>query len=344
MNKETLKLKMGQAAPYIAFTTGVVSVIGAVASAIYATTKLSYILDEHEMEAEEIAVEFEESTDEDAEKHAKKRYRKLNRKTCGRVLKNYAGTIGCTALAISSFSFSFGKMRSNYLQTAATLGAVSSQFDTYRDRVIEDAGEDKDTEYYYGVKKEKVVVEEKDPETGRVKKTKKELLTGEVSGLYSYRWKKQDTRDMSGSSQYEGIADYDYTYITGIIRQFQNKLDLGHVSKVKLDDLLEELGFEHDTKYHEAIAGWLPGDTILCGLECSDVRGNDTGYTLTEDAYNFLVGKSNEVTLRFNPRPDTYGVIVLETELGATQSDYISEKASPEYKEYNTEETVVTKS
>jgi hypothetical protein len=301
--------------PYISFGFGVLGLIGAVGTAINATMKLSYILDEFETEKQEIlgtreAYEAEKDPDIDKatfDKGERKAIRRMYAKAIGKAGILYAPTAACTALSIVSFTVSVGVMRKRYLAASGALTGVTEAFERYRERVRKELGEDKDLEYYYGLKKEKIEVEEDDPETGKVHKKKKEMLTGTPKSMYSRRFKKFDPVTGEGSTEWESSGVYSYPYISGIIKQYQRRLDAG-IDNVKYDKLLEELGFKADN-YYEVIAGWKPGDKILCGLEDGAKNAR------SKDVYDYLVGNSPDVTLTFNPRPDLYGVIVLETEL-----------------------------
>ena len=303
----TNKVPMGlqKASPYIFFGVGVTSGIGALVAGIRATMKLNDILEAFEKEKLSIEEGFQEDTkeieDEDVLKIAKKDYdkavRKLYFRTSGKLCRLYALTASLEALSMGSFGISLGFLRSELLTTSAALSALSEQFMSYRERVVEDAGEDKDQEYYYGVKKEKISVEETDDETGKTKKTKKDMLTGTPNGQWVYWYGQRDHETKLGSSQWDPNYYYNVDYITGVIRGYQFNLDAG--KRVNFDRLLDDLGFEErpKDKIEEHIAGWLPGDIITCGLE------NPEKY---RDVYDFVMGNKNDVLLRFNPRPDIF--------------------------------------
>jgi hypothetical protein len=57
----------------------------------------------------------------------------------------------------------------------AALKLTESGFRQYRERVVREYGEDVDDRFYYGTSKETIVEKVTDPETGKTKKTKKEL-------------------------------------------------------------------------------------------------------------------------------------------------------------------------
>lgn len=297
---------LNQASPYILFGGGIVSLIGAVGTAIHATTKLGYVLDEYDQEKLEIAeiYEKESKTEEigpDKALDIRKRAEKHNDLVCiGKVARLYWPTFALTGLSIGCFTGSVGILRGRYLAAQTALTGVTAAFDRYREGVREQYGEDKDHELYYGQKKEKIEVA--DPETG--KKTKKELYSGKPTGMYTYEWTRFDPKTGHGSTQWDASPTLGHNQIVGVIRENQRLLDMWYANgemdkRIRADRLLDQLGFEN-TGYAEAIAGYIPGDKIICGLEPEA--------TMSEDAYNFCVGISNEVTLCFNFRPDIFGI------------------------------------
>lgn len=296
------KAKINQAAPYILFGGGVVSTIGALAAAIRATTKLGYILDEYNAEKDDIEEIYEDERKEEnlGEQMAlsiRKKAERHNNIVCvGKVARLYAPAIALTGLSIGCYTASVGILRGRYLAAQTALTGLTEAFDAYRERVIEAEGEDKDREYLYGVKKEKKTIE--NPETG--KKEKVDVFTGEVTGPYTYKWEKHDPQTGLGSTQWDASPTLGHATIVGRIKVFQANLDSG--KEVRMSVLLDDLGFEDRrvNGYSEAIAGWRPGDVIKCGLEPTA--------TMTEDAYDFVIGLSNEVTLTFNCRPDIFGI------------------------------------
>ena len=309
MQLKTIANKVGyrtkQASPYILFGVGLVTFGGTIAAAIKATMKLEPILDAHRIERASIkeSISKAEGLAEDATELAnlpkveKKEVRKLYFHTIGKIGRLYAPTAALGALSVGSFTASAGILRGRYLMACGALERVTEAFEDYRHRVVEDAGEEKDLEYYYGLEPSKEVVGEETDENGKTKKVKKNVLKGDPTGLFAYRFKKFDGRDNSGSTQWDESPVYNYTYIMGIVSQCQNQLDAGMT--VYLDRVLDQLGFSSDDK-SEHMAGWLPGDHITCGLE------DDDDGTIIFDSLRYKYGNNPDVTLRFNPRINVF--------------------------------------
>lgn len=316
MTKQEFKTKMYKASPYICFGVGVAGFVGSLVTAIKATRKLSYIIDEHNMAVQEAGETFieeveglEETSEEYTaiEKNHKLVVRKQNFTTIGRICRLYAPTAVLSVTAISGFTAAFGMMRGRYTASSAALACVTKTFDDYRARVVDKYGEMEDKALYYGMEREKITVEETDPETGKTKKTKKEMLVGTPKAPFTYLWEgiRQDGSGIGFSQWHSAGAIYDAPYIKGIIAQYQLRLDT-YKEDVPFYKLIEELGWEKKLTSAEVLAGWKPGDRILCGIEDGD--------NMTAEAYDYMVGKRNTIHLTFNPRPDIFGAYKIESD------------------------------
>jgi hypothetical protein len=198
--KRTFKvaaLKIKKHSPEILMGVGVVSLVGAVGTAIWKTATCDKILDEHEEKMAEAERHVKEQhkkikeegadikdgkiiyTDEDAANDIKLLQTKQWMKTVRKFAWHYAPTIALTALSATSFLGAFCIVKGRYTAVAGALAATTSAFDAYRKRVVEDQGEEKDLYYRYGVKKESVSVKGEDGKT-----KKKDILTAdeEVKG------------------------------------------------------------------------------------------------------------------------------------------------------------------
>lgn len=180
---KTALLKVKKHSPEILMGVGIVSLVGAVGTAIWKTATCDKILDEHEEamnNAEEHVKEQKEKieeankkrvakgkealvyTEEDEENDIQLFKTKAWIKTIGKMAWHYAPTIALTALSATSFLGAFCIIKGRYTAVAGALAATTSAFENYRRRVIEDVGADKDFEYRYGMKKEKATITKED--------------------------------------------------------------------------------------------------------------------------------------------------------------------------------------
>jgi len=166
--------------PEILVGVGVVSLFGAVGTAIWKTATCDDILDEHEKGMKDAEDHVNEQYKKikaagkdvkdgkivydkaDAEEDIKLLQTKQWMKTVGKIAWHYTPTIALTAISATSFLGAFCIIKSRYTMVVGALAATTSAFEKYRQRVIEDQGEDKDFEYRYGYKKTLKTVKNED--------------------------------------------------------------------------------------------------------------------------------------------------------------------------------------
>lgn len=290
--------------PYILFGAGVVGFGLTVAEAIKATAKSADIIRDRDDAIDNVYDYYDiDEDDEDIPEEAEEEIKDINRTARKEVAKNYilTGVLGAGTLVC--FCGSFAIINKRYTGAAIALAATTELFDNYRERVrSEENGELKDYAYMHGLDIEEVEEEIDDPDTGKKKKIKKTVLKGSPTGMYAYRFEQWDSRNDTGSHAWQSSSVFTLPYIHGVIQHRQRQLDIGQ--RVWLSDVLDDLGFGQNSYTGvERLAGWEPGDLILCGLE---EVGDSTSDPMSEDVMNFLYGGSNEVTLIFNPRSNLY--------------------------------------
>lgn len=72
----------------------------------------------------------------------------------------FAPAIAMGAVSLACFGSSFGILKKRNAALSALYTATDAAFKKYRERVVEDQGEEKDKEYRFGTRKEKIVNEE----------------------------------------------------------------------------------------------------------------------------------------------------------------------------------------
>ena len=152
--------------PTILTATGIVGVVATTVLASRATLKLEPIIDEMD---EALAVAKNVRV-EAPEKYSERDYTKdLTRAYTTAVVKVgklYAPAISLGVLSISCLISSHGIMQKRNVALAAAYKTVEEGFSAYRQRVIEEFGEEKDQEIRIESMKT-LKVEEKDPKTGK---------------------------------------------------------------------------------------------------------------------------------------------------------------------------------
>lgn len=163
--------------PEILIGAGIVAGAGTVVLACVATTKAGDILDKHNAEMEKIEKAKEIAKPEDyTEKDIKKDRMIVWRDTSIGMAKLYwpAAVTGIAAVACTLAGHKI--LAGRYGAATAALALTQDIFSKYRERVVNDAGVEKDREYLYGSRIEKGAIEEEveDPKTGKTKKVKRD--------------------------------------------------------------------------------------------------------------------------------------------------------------------------
>lgn len=176
-----VKFQAMKYSPEICLVLGVGTGIATVVTACRATLKADDILDQLADEKERIeaaCVKAEEDEEvEYTEKDKNKDMTIAYTHAAVGFLKLYGPTIALGAISAGFIFCSYGIMRKRNLGLIAAYKALDDGFRKYRARAVEKFGEDVDYELATGVKKNKVMVKDVDPETGEVKTEKKEVST-----------------------------------------------------------------------------------------------------------------------------------------------------------------------
>lgn len=155
--------------PEILTGIGIVAGVAATGLAVYSTLKCNDILDDHQKKmadiskARYIADHDEEKTitysaqDEQHDKTV------VYVQTGVQFAKLYAPTIILTGLSIAAILSAHNIMQKRYAGVVAAFTALSTKFESYRDRVRKEVGEDKEREFYKSI----VTTKAEDPETGK---------------------------------------------------------------------------------------------------------------------------------------------------------------------------------
>lgn len=245
-------------APKILIGAGIIGGVVTVVTACVATTKAGDILDKHNAEMEKIekakkVAKPEDYTEEDI------RHDRLIvwGYTIRDMAKLYwkpavigAGSIVCVLGGYKIISARYGA-------AAAALSVTQSMFSKYRSNVVKDVGVEKDREYLYSSRIEKGIIEEEvtNPETGKVKKVKRDaefididvdMQTGSIRVFAEY--------NPSGKKNTEWDPDIDINLYT--LRAKQQIWNDAFRSRgfVFLNDVAVDLGL--DATQAGQVLGW----------------------------------------------------------------------------------------
>lgn len=280
----TLLLK--KHSPEILVGAGVVGGVVAAVMACKATRKVDNILDEHIHDMSQI-VPAEALID--AEKEFKRDVVKAKTQiylhTAKELVKIYAPPVTLGIASIGCILGGHGILKKRNVAIAAAYSVVQDRFNEYRSRVVDEFGEEKDKNLYFGTHQEKITTSEVDPETGKTKKVKKTVNVKDPNGYSQYARFFDD-----GSPNWVSDSELNLAFL----RAQQNYCnDLLHArGHVFLNEVYDILGIPRSQA--GAVVGWVlseDGDNFV-----------DFGIysAMNQDAVDFVNGYEESILLDFN--------------------------------------------
>lgn len=278
--------------PQILTGLGIAGFIGSTIVACKATTEVEEVLEEHKYEMDQVK-KASEDYDYSKNEIIKMKTEKLG-KTSLEIVRLYAPAAGLALFGTTCVLSAYGIMHKRNAALSAAYAFVSGKFGEYRDRVKEQLGEEKDKEFYHGLKKETITVEEID-ENGKKKKVKKEIsVVDPTSGISQYAKVFDDA-----STKWTSNAELNLAFLREQQNWFNDRLhSFGHVF---LNEVYDALGLPRTQA--GAIVGW---------VDNSDGDGYiDFGIYSIENQENrdFINGYENSVFLDFNVDGVIYDLI-----------------------------------
>lgn len=221
---DVAKAWTGSHLPEILLAAGAGSFVATVICASKATLKAEDILIEHQFkkdeieeakETQDVAVINGEPSEEDiyTEEDYKKDKITLYTQTSLKIAKTYAVPVGLGALSLACFFGAYGIMKKRYTVVVAAYNALSTSFAAYRQRVIEDKGQDADTYYLTGVKPKEITVKDEEGNKEK-KKVLPTLPNGEIASPYAFKFGKYKENG-EHNKLYQGERILDMAYILG---------------------------------------------------------------------------------------------------------------------------------
>lgn len=242
-------LKLQKHSPEILMAAGITGIVVGTIMACRATRKLDEIMEEQQ--EEKMYVEDLHSEGEIDHKEYQKNLTKIYATTALKMVKLYAPAVTLQIASIGCILGSHGIMKKRNVALMAAYKAVEQSFNDYRQRVIEEFGEEKDYDLKHGIQHEKVKVDEDG------KKVTKTLNKADPNSISQY------ARFFDASSEeYQGIPEYDLIFLKAQ-QNYANDLlhSRGHVF---LNEVYDALGL--DRTRAGAVVGWIltkDGDNFI---------------------------------------------------------------------------------
>lgn len=310
--KTALQLKAGRTnlylrkhSPEILLGAGLVGMVATVVMASKATLKVHEVTEEHETNMEAVRLAEQEGhngagiaySNEDAMKDKVT----IHVQTGLKFAKLYGPAFGIGVLSIAAILASHGVMANRQVALVATYNLLNEGFKNYRQRVVEELGEEKDRQYNLGLREEKIPYEELDLETGKVTKKKFATLVADPS----MRMPSIYARCFDNSNpMFRADRLLNRAFLTAQERYINDLLILrGYVF---LNEAYERLGFPHTSEGQ--LVGW-----VLRSPEQmkEEKRDGYVSFGLEDSNANreFMRGENDAIWLDFNVDGIIYDLI-----------------------------------
>lgn len=230
-------LKLQKHSPEILMAAGITGIVVGTVMACRATTKLDEVMEEHEDAVDDIKRDAG-LMENDYRKELAKTYATTGLK----IAKLYGPAVTLQIASIGCVLGAHGILKKRNVALMAAYKAVEQSFNDYRQRVIEEFGEEKDYDLKHGIRHEKVKVDEDG------KKVTKTLNKADPNSISQY------ARFFDAASkEWQGIPEYDLMFL----KSQQNYMnDLLHArGHVFLNEVYDALGLERSRA--GAVVGWI---------------------------------------------------------------------------------------
>jgi hypothetical protein len=224
-------LKLSKYAPEILTAVGITGTVASTVLIARATVRLEPVITEHE-----IAIVEAKALEEP---EAKNTLVRVYIRTILQLIKMYGPGVSLQIASIISILTAHGIMKRRAVALLGAYKAIESAFNTYRQRVIEEFGEEKDRDYRMGLRTETVT----DPETGKKKKHKtldpnKASIYGRYFDEFNPNWRDN--------------PEYNLMFLKTVQNYMNDMLQArGHVY---LNEVYDALGF--DRTHAGQVVGW----------------------------------------------------------------------------------------
>lgn len=298
ITKPLAKAKFGfkKHSPEILVVGGIVGGVVSAVMACKATTKAQDILSETHYKVSQVHAVLddpENTEDRYSEQDSRKELALIYAQTGLELAKTYAPSVLLGAASIVSILGGHKILRGRNVALAAAYATIDQSFKEYRGRVVEKFSETVDKELRYNLKAQKITETEVDPETGKRKKVKKEILVPAGDGAYSGYARSFEP----GCEYWENDAQLNKAFLMAQ-EEFANQ-KLRSQGYLFLSDVYKALGFRDDRASH--CVGWT--------FDEENPKGDNYVSFGFRDNLSFMEGFEKNVILDFNvdgPILDTF--------------------------------------
>ena len=256
-NKVLFKVK--NASPEILVGAGIISIVAGTVLACKATLKADAVLDEHANKMFAIEEAKEKFPDSYSDKDELQDKVTTYTQTGVGFAKLYWPSAVLMVGGVVCILSAHGIMKQRNAALAAAYAVIDKAFKSYRGRVVDELGKDKDHHFMYDTEY-KTITEETVDEDGKKKKVKKEIQVTKANhgdpSMYARYYEKQEYRDdgtYTGSSQWSSTPTYNASTLALKCRVANDQFNAhGYMF---LNDVYDLLGFPRTQAGQ--VVGWV---------------------------------------------------------------------------------------
>ena len=294
------KLLIQKRSPEILMVTGIVSIVGGTVLACRATLKAESVLDEAKEKFDKINEAHENTELVESGKYTEQDYKRDTVVAYVQTGAEFGKLYGPSALAITigigCILMSYNIMRKRNLALAAAYTLIDNSFKSYRKRVIDEYGKDKDFQYRNGI------YETTEQETIVGKNGKEKVVDTPVLAFNSNSVSPYARFFDECSNQWDKNPEYNLMYLKGKQNHANDLLNVrGHVF---LNEVYDMLGIPRTQE--GALVGWVKGNG---GDDFIDFNMYDMNGYHPEAKRNFINGYEKSILLDFNVDGIIYNLI-----------------------------------
>lgn len=276
--------------PKVLFYSGLTLMGATVISSSKATLKLGDVLEEIRDDREAVKGANERTPGKYSERDIQKLNTYITLKGLGKITKLYLPSIALGVAAVACLTSSHNQLTRRNAGLSAALAATERALDSYRNRVRESLGDDKELELWRGEKTETVAITD---DEGNPTKSKKKVKTGGGHSPYARIWGRDTT------NEWDPQPEYNLAKLRAVQEYCTLRLNAkGHLF---LNEVHDELGLSRTTAGQ--VVGWK-----------SKKYGGSDGYVdfgvlAQGDEVKFLdfvTGREDHIMLDFNVDGEIY--------------------------------------
>lgn len=313
--KTAMQLKAGRTnlylrkhSPEILLGAGLVGMVATVVMASKATLRAGNVLAEHDTQLDMVDRALTEKPESYSNEDATKDKVTIHVQTGLKFAKLYGPSLGLGVLSVAAILASHGVMANRQVALVAAYNLLSEGFKNYRQRVVEELGEEKDRQYRLGLREEEYETESEihvnEDGTIEVRQNKKKkqkqtklVPTGNMPSIYARCFD-------NSNPMYRADRLLNRAFLTAQERYINDLLILrGYVF---LNEAYERLGFPHTSEGQ--LVGW-----VLRSPEQmkEEKRDGYVSFGLEDSNANreFMRGENDAIWLDFNVDGIVYNLI-----------------------------------